>query len=284
VSRRDLALAFALILAGAPAALAQVDAEKLRHAKELFFDRKYAEARQAWQGIQASASGAEAATAAYQVARCSESLGEQERALSEYTAFLARKPADRTLVEEAKTSRVGLAARLYKAGQRQHLPLLRQALTDPSKTVQYYAAFQMAGLGGDVGQPAVPVLKRILADEKDADLVDRARLYLLRLDPEASSEAQPGPGASPTRSGGSQARWFRMRIYEERSAEPTVSINVPMALADLVFDNLPDVARDELRKEGLDAEKFWTRLRKLGPTEIVEIKGEDGELIKIWLE
>jgi hypothetical protein len=51
-----------------------------------------------------------------------------------------------------------------------------------------------------------------------------------------------------------------------------------------VFDSLPDVARDELRKEGIDAEKFWTRLRKLGPTEIVEIKGDEGELIKIWLE
>ena len=63
-----------------------------------------------------------------------------------------------------------------------------------------------------------------------------------------------------------------------------MSVNVPMALADLVFDSLPDVARDELRKEGIDAEKFWTRLRKLGPTEIVEIKGDEGELIKIWLE
>jgi hypothetical protein len=261
-----------------------VDPEKLRQAKELFFDRKYAEARLAWQAIQASASGGEAAAAAYHVARCSESLGEQERALTEYTAFLGRKPSDRTLVEEAKTSRVGLAARLYKAGKRQHLPLLQQALADPSKTVQYYAAFQLAGLGGTVGQPAVPVLRRILAEEKDADLVDRARLYLLRLDPEALSEAQPGPAASARRSGAQEARWFRLRIYDRGSAEPTVSINIPMALADLVFDSLPDVARDELRKEGIDAEKFWVRLKKLGPTEIVEIKGDDGELIKIWLE
>jgi hypothetical protein len=284
VSSRELALAVVLALSMAPSARAQVEPEKLRQAKELFFDRKYAEARQAWQAILAGASGAEAAAAAYHVARCSESLGEQERALSEYTAFLARKPADRTLVEEAKTSRVGLAARLYKAGRRQHLPLLQQALADPSKTVQYYAAFQLAGLGGEVGQPAVPVLRRILASEKDADLVDRARLYLLRLDPEALNEAPSASGSSAKRAGAAQARWFRLRIYKERSPEPSVSVNVPMALADLVFDSLPDVARDELRKEGIDAEKFWTRLKKLGPTEIVEIKGEDGELIKIWLE
>jgi hypothetical protein len=284
VSRRELALAALLALSMAPAVRAQVNPEKLRQAKELFFDRKYAEARQAWQAILAGASGAEAASAAYQVARCSESLGEQERALSEYTAFLARKPADRTLAEEARTSRVGLAARLYKAGQRQHLPLLQQALADSSKTVQYYAAFQLAGLGGEVGQPAVPVLRRIVASEKDADLVDRARLYLLRLDPEALNEAPPAHGSSAKRSGTTQARWFRLRIYKQDSTEPSVSVNVPMALADLVFDSLPDVARAELRKEGVDAEKFWTRLKKLGPTEIVEIKGEDGERIKIWLE
>lgn len=282
--RGVLLLVLPLLLLAPLPARAQVDSEKLRNAKELFFDRKYAEARQAWQAILASASGATANAAAYQVARCSESLGEQERALSEYTAFLNRKPADRTLVEEAKTSRVGLAARLYKAGRKQHLGLLQQALADPSKTVQYYAAFQLAGLGGEVAQAAVPVLKHILADEKDTDLVDRARLYLLRLDPQALSEPRPKPALPPGRSGAREARWFKLRIYKERSAEPTVSINVPMALADLVFDSLPDVARDELRKDGVDAEKFWARLKKLGPTEIVEIKGEKGELIKIWLE
>lgn len=275
-----LLLALPLVLAGSLPGRAQTDPERLRVAKELFFDRKYLEARQAWQAILASASGSAADVAAYHVARCSESLGEQERALAEYGAFLERKPQDRTLVEEAKTSRVGLAARLYKAGRKQQLGLLQKALLDPSRTVQYYAAFQLAGLGGDVAQAAVPVLRRILADEKDADLVDRARLYLLRLDPQALAAPKTGPAGSGAR----EARWFKLRIYKGRSAEPAVSVNVPMALADLVFDSLPDVARDELRKEGIDAEKFWARLRKLGPTEIVEIKGEEGELIKIWLE
>jgi tetratricopeptide (TPR) repeat protein len=282
--RAALLLALPVLLAAPAPAAAQPDPEKLRVAKELFFDRKYAEARQAWQAILASASGAGADVAAYHVARCSEQLGELERALSEYTAFLERKPADRTLVEEAKTSRVGLAARLYKAGRKQHLGLLQKGLTDPSKTVQYYAAFQLAGLGGEVAQPALPVLKRILAEEKDADLVDRARLYLLRLDPQALGDATSEAAPPAGRPGAREVRWFKLRIYRDRSSEPAVSVNVPMALADLVFDSLPDVARDELRKEGIDAEKFWTRLRKLGPTEIVEIKGEEGELIKIWLE
>ena len=60
---------------------AQADAERLRSAKTLFFDRKYAEARQAWEAVRAAAKGAEAEAPAYWVARCSENLGESERAL-----------------------------------------------------------------------------------------------------------------------------------------------------------------------------------------------------------
>jgi hypothetical protein len=279
-----------LSLQAALPARAQVDPEKLRSAKMLVFDRKYAEARQAWQSIESSASGSEADSAAYWIARCSESLGESERALAEYGAYLERRPTDSTLVEEAKTSRVGLAARLYKSGSKQHLAILQKAISDPSKTVQYYTAFQLAGLGPEVGQAAVPVLKRILAGEQDADLVDRAKLYLLRLDPQALSPS-PRPATRPTPDRGGEAarssreaRWLKLRIYKDRAPEPTVSVNLPVALADLVFDSLPDDAREELHKEGIDAHKFWQRLKRLGPMEIVEIKGDEGELIKIWLE
>jgi hypothetical protein len=294
-----LALLALLACSAAVPAAAQADSEKLRSAKALFFDRKYAEARQAWLSIQAGATGSDADAAAYWVARCSESLGENTRALAEYGAYLERRGKDPTLAEEAKTSRVGLAARLYRGGHRQHLPILRKALSDPSKTVQYYAAFQLADLGPEVAQPAVPVLKRIVEQERDADLVDRATLKLLRLDPQALSprtSAGPtsGPASSgPTRAGPThaprggavrEATWLKIRIHQEGKAAPVVSVNLPVGLADLVFDSLPDDARAELRKEGFDAENFWKRLRKLGPAEIVEIKGEDGELIKIWLE
>jgi hypothetical protein len=288
-------LALALWFAGGPAG-AQTDPEKLRNAKALFFDRKYADARQAWQSIQASASGADADAAFYWVARCSESLGENARALAEYGTYLERGK-DPTLAEEAKTSRVGLAARLYRAGHKQHLPVLQKALSDSSKTVQYYAAFQLADLGSDVAQPAIPILKRIVSQEQDSDLVDRATLKLLRLEPQAlSGPTSAGPTASgptssgPTRAGPTrrgparEASWLRIRIYEKSKAEPVVSVNLPVGLADLVFDSLPDDAREELRKEGFDAGNFWSRLKKLGPAEIVEIKGQDGEHIKIWLE
>jgi hypothetical protein len=279
------AFVLALLLAGSPA-WAQPDPDRLKSAKALIFDRKYAEARAAWQRILAGARGAEADTAAYWVARSSENLGEDERALKEYADFLRRRPADRTLVEEARTSRVSLAARLYKAGQRQHLLILREALVDPSKTVRYFAALQLSTLGPDAGRDAVPVLLRVVQDEADADLVDRAKVGLLRLDPQALSRT-PGAGAMrsrETRSSGGEARWLKVRIFEKGGVKPKVVVNLPVALADMVFKSLPDDAKRDLKLKGYDAENFWERLKALGPAQIIDIEGDDGEKVQIWIE
>jgi hypothetical protein len=280
MSRRLVALVLAALVAPA-AVLAQADSEKLRAAKELFFDRNYAEAREAWQSVAASGRGPDAQPALYWVARCSESLGESERALGEYAAYLAARPSDRTLVEEAKTSRVALAVKLAKAGKSQHVGIARDALGDPSSVVRYFAALQMASLGPDAGKPAIPVLKEVLAREKDQDLVERAKLALLRLDRDALAEASPAP---PRGNGRRTAGWVRVRIYEKGVARPKVAINVPVALAELVFKSLPDDAIADLKREGYDARTFWEALKKTGPAEILTIEGDDGERIQVWME
>jgi len=278
------------VVLGAPAAPvgAEPESERLRTAKTLMFDRKYAEARQAWQGILSGASGSEVEAAAYYIARCSENLGENARAFKEYGEYLARRPADRALAEEARTSRVGLAAKLYKAGQSQHLTVLKEGLQDPSKTVRYYAAFQTAGLGPPTGLAALPVLKEIVAREKDDDLVDRARLYLLKLDPAALAPGASSPGprssAGPPAANPRPASWIRVRIYERGRKDANVSINLPVGLAEMVFKSLPDDAIRDLKHKGIDAENFWDRLKKLGPAEIITIEGDDGEKVQIWLE
>jgi HEAT repeats len=278
--RRAASLLVLAVLVGPPAAWPQADAEALRTAKALFFDREYAKAREAWQGVR-EAGGSEAKPALYWIARCSESLGESERALDEYGRFLAARPADRTLVEEAKTSRVALAVKLQKRGHPGHLDLAREALSDSSRTVRYFAALQLASLGPEAGRPAVPVLKEILANEKDDDLVERAKLALLRVDREALAEAAP---IQQRRGSAKQASWIRVRIYEKGKSTPHVSINLPVALAELVFKSLPDDALADLRREGYDARTFWERLKQTGPTEILTIEGEDGGRIQVWIE
>jgi hypothetical protein len=289
---RRLAGAFLALALAAPAS-AQTDAEKLKTAKSLSFDKKHAQARNLWLEIK-KAGGPDAELAAMWVARSSDGLGEYERALSEYTEYLSRRPADADLAEEARTSRVRLATKLYEAGKRQHLPIVRDALTDKSKTVRYYAAFQLASLGTEVGQPAVPVLKKILAEEKDEDLVERAKLRLLKVDPDALApvvagrattpaprpSARPSPVPPAVRAG----NFLRLHIFERGRNEPKVQINLPIALADLAFKSLPDEAKRDLRRKGYDADNFWEQLKRLGPLEILEIVGDDGERIKIWIE
>ena len=278
--KRLLALALAACVLPATAG-AQADAEALRQAKALFFDRQYAEARAAWQGILDASGSRDGQAALYWVARCSESLGESERALGEYGRYLAARPADRALAEEAKTSRVGLAVKLAKAGQPAQVKIARDALTDPSRTVRYFAALQLASLGPERGKPAVPVLQEIIAKEKDEDLVERAKLALLRVDRSALPAAAPAPAPQPR---GRAAAWVRIRIYEKGDSKPNVAINLPVALADLVFKALPDEAIADLRKEGYDARSFWEALKKTGPAEILTIEGKDGERIQVWLE
>lgn len=282
-------MALAGLVGWACDAVAQGDPERLKTAKSLFFDKKYAEARELWLHTRQTG-GADAEAAAFWVARCSDSLGESERALSEYSDYLVRRPSDKALAEEARTSRVRLAGKLYEAGKRQHLPVLRDALVDASKTVRYYAAFQLASLGPEVGQAAVPVLRKIIAEEKDEDLVERAKLRLLKVDPRALTAplaTTPRPRPSPLPAPGAAARaatWVKVRIFERGRSEAKVSINVPIALAELVFKSLPDDARRDLRRKGYDADTFWERLKQLGPMEIIEIVGGEGERIKIWIE
>jgi hypothetical protein len=250
-------------------------------AKELFFDRKYAEARTAWEAVKARG-GADAAHAQYWIARSSESLGEHERALAEYGAYLAQKPADRALAEEARVSRVGIAARLHKQGRTAHAGVLQEALGDPSRTVRYFAALQAASLGGDLAARAVPVLTQIVAKETDEDLVQRAQLALLKADPKALGRTAR-PSAAPGRAARTPS-FIRVRIVEKGQTKPTVQITLPLGLAELVFKSLPEDAVGELKAKGFQPDTFWERLKALGPAEIIDIEGEDGEKVQIWTE
>jgi hypothetical protein len=76
----------------------------------------------------------------------------------------------------------------------------------------------------------------------------------------------------------------KVRVFRKGSAKAEISINMPLAFAELIFDSLPDDARRELKREGFDAESFWKKLRGLAPQEILKIESKNGEVIQIWLE
>ena len=269
----------------------------LIEAKALFFDRKYEESRTKWAEIAAS-KGASSEAASYWVARCSESLGESERAFREYGAFLDLPPADGRLAEEAEISRIGLATKLTRAGKSGFLTAVMRSLGDERPPVRYFGALQVGSLPNLAdARKATPVLREIVKSSKDGDIVERAKLQLLRIEPKSLGDGSSGtnprpfPSPAPTRSPKSTspdrepegpARLLRIKI--SKGGKQTVSVTVPFSLAEFVFGSLPEATKRGLQLKGYDAEGFWKRLRSLNIREIVSIVGEDGETIEIWVE
>jgi hypothetical protein len=280
-----LALVAFTALPFAPVVVAESD---LNEAKALFFDRKYEESRIKWTEI-AAVKGPSSEAAAYWIARCSESLGESERAFREYGAFLDLPPTDTRLAEEAEISRIGLATKLTRAGKTGFLTAVIRSLGDDRKPVRYFGALQVGSLPNLTdARKATTVLKEIVTTSKDPDIVERAKLQLLRLEPRTLSDV-PSPKPSPTTGRSAKgeepeggARLLRIRI--SKGGKQTVAVTVPFSLAEFVFGSLPDSTKKGLQLKGYDAEGFWKRLRTLNIREIVSIVGEDGETIEIWVE
>lgn len=265
----------------------------LNEAKALFFDRKYEESRSKWTEI-ADAKGPNTEAATYWVARCSESLGENERAFREYGAFLDLPPADARLAEEAEISRIGLATKLTRSGKAGYLTAVLRSLGDDRAPVRYFGALQVASLPTLTdARKATVVLREIVKTSKDADIVERAKLQLLKLEPKSLAQVSPAhPHPTPIPRSSTQgaerkdpqgmARLLRIRI--SKGGKQTVAVTVPFSLAEFVFGSLPDATKRGLELKGYDADGFWKRLRTLNIREIVSIVGEDGETIEIWVE
>jgi len=267
----------------------------LNQAKALFFDRKYEESRAQWTEI-AAAKGPSTEAATYWIARCSESLGESERAFREYGAFLDLPPADARLAEEAEISRIGLATKLTRLGKPGFLTAVIRSLGDDRASVRYFGALQVGSLPNLAdARKAANVLKEIVTSSKDPDLVERAKLQLLRIEPKSlgdpatvkTARPTPTPGASIRKPGPDSdpegpARLLRIRIT--KGGKQTVAVTVPFSLAEFVFSSLPESTKHGLQLKGYDAEGFWKRLRNLNIKELVSIVGENGETIEIWVE
>jgi hypothetical protein len=217
----------------------------LNEAKALFFDRKYEESRTKWAEI-AAAKGPSSEAATYWIARCSESLGESERAFREYGAFLDLPPTDARLAEEAEISRIGLATKLTRAGKAGYLTAVLRSLGDDRAPVRHFGALQVASLPNlPDARKATAVLREIVKSSKDTDIVERAKLQLLRLEPrslaEVSPPREPRPASTPRvaarptekKEPEGMARLLRIRI--SKGGKQTVAVTVPFSLAEFVF-------------------------------------------------
>ena len=113
-----------------------------------------------------------------------------------------------------KISIVDLAFELYEDGDEDAVGEIESRLGHEDKVVRYYAAYKLSLVSDKkAAAKAAPVLKRIVETETDPELLDRARIALLRVSPESlravedrkprsgsRRDAQdPHPGVGPER-------------------------------------------------------------------------------------
>lgn len=211
---------------------------------------------------------------------CLNGLGGRERvALRAFQDYLKSPEARANLVEEAEGRIVDLAFDLYESGDASALREVESRLEHKNMVVRYYAAYKLS-LAKDkkTAAKAVPVLVRIVETENDQELLDRARIALLRVSPESLKQVED---RTPVRTG--SPRMLRIRIREAGRKEPVFSLNIPFALADLALGALGEDDKAALRKKGYDINKIINDLTK-SKESILRIAGEDGSVIEIWID
>jgi len=89
------------------------------------------------------------------------------------------------------------------------------------------------------------------------------------------------PDAGPAQ----ECRWFKVLIQDPKSGEASLKITLPVALIEIILDSA-DSRHFKIDEDhcDIDVKAVWAALKKAGPLALVEIKDDDGAIIKVWLE
>ena len=257
----------------------QPDERLFEEAKVLIFDKKWETAQEKLENLlDRYPQSLMKEQALFYRAKClSERTGREKEAIEAYDSYIreVKNPEkNASLMEDSEISIIDLAYGLYEKGERRFLDAIEERLGRPNKVVSYYAAFKLSYIKDKtVSNRAVPVLRRIIESEQDAELKDRAKIALLRVDPGALKAV--GDGQSKA-----HARILKIQVVE--GGKKKLDINIPWALADLALQAIPDEEKSVMRKKGYDLDKIINELAKT-KSSIIEIN-ENGSVIKIWIE
>jgi len=274
-----------IILAGlvcVRAAAQESSDEKLfQEAKLLFFDEKWEDAQEKFEDLLDDyPKSSLVPQATFYRAEClARRKGHEEEAVEVYKDYLSAKRRNDSLSEEAESSIIDLAYELYKDDQEEYLDEIEQRLESPNRVIRYYAAFKLSLVKDkQIAVQAIPVLERIIVEEGDKDLKDRAKIALLRISPDALKNIE-------NQDEGGRAKALRITVVVEGQQEPVFSLNIPWALADLAFQAIPEKDKAALRAEGYDLDKIVHQLTRIRGN-IIEIRSREDRtrVIKIWIE
>ena len=271
-----------LLVVGLPGQVAgekiKPDEQLLQEAKILIFDKKWEQAEQKLgELLSRYPQSSFYAQALFYKGKClSEQKGKELQAWQTFEEFLKRPDKPEGLVEEARIASLDLAFALYKNGQTAFGQILTDSLNDSSRVIRYYAAFKLSYLDDKkIARKAVPVLKKLMVEEKDQELIDRAKIALLRISPESFQEIKDERVSG-------EHRQIKIRIYEKGKKAPAVSVNLPLALADLALQAMPEEDKKRIKQQGYDLDRLLSDLAR-SREKLVRIEA-DGDLIEIWIE
>ena len=262
---------------------AQSDYDLFTEAKVLIFDKKWTKAQKILDELlEKHPDSRYYAQALFYKGKClEEQRGKDADALAVLKRFLRQEDADRSLIEDAENTIVDLAIRLYTNGRRSYLDEAEERLGSEHRDVRYYAAIQLSFMDEQrTREKALPVLREILDESRDDELRDRAKLAILRIDPDAFEEFGEAREEREPRG----ARILYIRIYKEGQRKPALKLNIPWALADLAFSAISDEDKTRLRREGYDLDRIIRQLLNM-EGEVLEIHDEeDGTTFQIWIK
>jgi tetratricopeptide (TPR) repeat protein len=255
---------------------AQTDKELFDRARLSLFDRKWDEALNDLNRITENFPKSNYySQVLFYKGKCFEEKKMLQKALESYTAFL-KVSVNATLNEEAMRAMIDLNYSLYESGGNasKYLDGIAAFLSGKSQIAQYYAAFKLSFVKNRAfTSRAVPVLKKIIAEEQDEELVDRAKITLMRIDPSLLKKTEPLKNL--------ENRMLVLRIYDKKLKKDSFSFSIPFALARLALDSLPEDKKKVLNKKGFDADNILEAIAKTG--NIFKFENED-TIIKIWIE
>jgi len=254
------------------------DVKLFQDAKILIFDKKWEEAQEKLEElIENYPESPWHSQAVFYLGKClQEQPGEEVKALEVYKDYIRLDEHNEQLVEESEVSIIELSFKLFDKGKKSYVKEIEKRLSSPNRVIKYMAAFKLSrARDKKTAKKGLPVLMEILEEERDDELKDRAKIAVLRVDPDALKDFEEERYEG-------RAKTLKIRVFEAGKKKIKLSLDIPWALADLALAAIPEEEKVSMRREGYDLDKIIRELTKVKGN-IIEIKSEDS-VIKIWID
>lgn len=205
--------------------------------------------------------------------KCLEEKKMYKKALLSYMFFLDIS-GNASLKEEVTITIIDLYFNLYQKKEKSYLKRIIPYLKSKNRTIKFYSALKLSYVKDKkVALAAVPVLKQMIKNVDDEELRDRAKIALMRIDPDLLKEM--ADDREP------EAKLLHIQVYDKKLKKITFSLSIPFMLGKLALESIPEKEKASLRKEGYDIDRILKKLLKKG--DILRADSEDS-VFKIWIE